>query len=100
MEKTRNRLKELRQKAGYSQAELAQRAGTAQSHIANIENGKRDIDFELAERLAKALGVKPYELMPLEWQPQPITPAEQAILDMIRKTTTADNSQAETPKAE
>ena len=61
---------------------------------------KKDIDFSLAERFAKALCIKPYELMPAEWQPEPITPAEQQILDMIRKTATADNAQTETPKAE
>lgn len=100
MHKTRNRLKELRLKAGISQTELAERAGMVQPHIANIENGKRDIDFELAERLAKALNIKPYELMPAEWQPETITPQEQAILDMIRKTATPDNTQSDTAKAE
>lgn len=100
MPETKNRLKELRQKAGLTQSELAYRAGMKQSHIANIENGKRDIDFELAKKIADALGVKPYELMPAEWQPQPITPAEQQILDMIRKTTTPDNTQSEISKAE
>lgn len=100
MENVTNRLKELRKQAGLTQIELAERAGTAQSHIANIEKGKRDIDFELAYRLAKALNVKPYELLPLDWQPETITPAEQAILDMIRKTNTPDNTQSENAKAE
>jgi transcriptional regulator with XRE-family HTH domain len=92
MDNVTNRLKELRKQAGLTQQELAERAGTAQSHIANIEKGKRDIDFELAGRLAKALNVKPYELLPLDWQPETITPAEQAILDMIRKTKAPDNT--------
>lgn len=95
-----NRLKELRKAKKLTQEQLADMVGVSQSLIALIEKGKRDIDFTLAEQLAKALNVKPYELMPLEWQPQPITPAEQQILDMIRKTTAADNSAAETPKAE
>lgn len=95
-----NRLKELRKAKKITQEQLADIIGVSQSLIALIEKGKRDIDFTLAEQLAKALNVKPYELMPAEWQPQPITPAEQQILDMIRKTTAPDNSQAETPKAE
>ena len=95
-----NRLKELRKAKKITQEQLADIIGVSQSLIALIEKGKRDIDFTLAEQLAKALNVKPYELMPEEWQPQPITPAEQQILDMIRKTTAADNSQTENFKAE
>lgn len=95
-----NRLKELRKAKRLTQEEFAKIVGISQSYVSDIEKGKRDMDFTLAERFAKALGVKPYELMPLEWQPQPITPAEQAILDMIRKTATADNTPTETPKAE
>jgi hypothetical protein len=38
--------------------------------------------------------------MPAEWQPTTITPDEQKILDMIRKTTAPDNTQSETSKAE
>ena len=95
-----NRLKELRKAKKITQEQLAEMIGVSQALIALIEKGKRDIDFTLAEQLAKVLNVKPYELMPIEWQPQPITPAEQQILDMIRKTTAPDNSQAENSKAE
>lgn len=95
-----NRLKELRKAKKLTQDQLAKIVGISQSYVSDIEKGVRDIDFALAERFAKALNIKPYELMPIEWQPQPITPAEQQILDMIRKTAAADNSQAETPKAE
>lgn len=95
-----NRLKELRKARGLTQTQLAELTGISQSHIALMESSQRGLRFEYIEVLAKALGVKPYELLPLEWQPQPITPAEQQILDMIRKTTAADNSQTETPKAE
>jgi putative transcriptional regulator len=95
-----NRLKELRKAKKLTQEQLAKIVGISQSYISDIEKGVRDMDFTLAERFAKALNIKPYELMPLEWQPQPVTPAEQQILDMIRKTTAADNSQTENSKAE
>ena len=95
-----NRLKELRKAKKLTQDQLAKIVGISQSYVSDIEKGVRDIDFALAERFAKALNIKPYELMPIEWQPQPITPAEQQILDMIRKTAAADNSQAENSKAE
>ena len=95
-----NRLKELRKAKGLTQEKLAEITGVSQSHIALLESNRRGLSFDNIEVFAKALGVKPYELLPLEWQPEPITPAEQQILDMIRKTATPDNTQSETSKAE
>lgn len=100
MENVSNRLKELRKQAGLTQLELAERVGVSQSNIALLEKGKREIDIPMIGKLAQALNVKPYELLPEEWQPETITPAEQAILDMIRKTATPDNSQSADKKAE
>ena len=93
-----NRLKYMRKLKGITQVELAKLAGTAQSHIAMIERGDRGIDFDLAQRLARALGIKTYELLPLEEQPEQLTPEEKAVLDIFRKskqaneTTTADTA--------
>lgn len=95
-----NRLKELRKAKGLTQEKLAELTGVSQSHIALLESNQRGLSFENIEVFAKALGVKPYELLPLEWQPESITPAEQQILDMIRKTTAPDNTQTKTSKAE
>jgi len=49
----------LRLKAGLSQAELAERSKTSQSHIARIEAGTTDPSTETIARLAEALGVAP-----------------------------------------
>jgi len=46
----------LRVAAGLSQAQLAQRIGTSQSHIACIERGKTDPGTDVIERIAGALG--------------------------------------------
>ena len=94
------RIKEFRKKLNMTQETLAQLTGLTQGQIVRIENGKTDIGLEQLNLFAKALGVNFLDLLPAELQPQQITPAEQQILDMIRKTTAADNSQAETPKAE
>lgn len=94
------RIKEFRKKLNMTQETLAQLTGLTQGQIVRIENGKTDIGLEQLNLFAKALGVNFLDLLPAELQPQQITPAEQQILDMIRKTTAPDNSQAETPKAE
>lgn len=52
-------IKGAREDLGISQAELAKRAGTSQSALAAIENGKRTISEELLQRLMKAAEARP-----------------------------------------
>ena len=53
-------LKQLRLRAGLTQEELAEKAGTYQVTISNLEIGKsRRIELDLLDRLAKALGCHP-----------------------------------------
>ena len=42
-----------------NQAELARRAGVAQSYISMLENGERPLTEELLQRIAVALECKP-----------------------------------------
>lgn len=51
------RLRELREAAGLSQAELARRTGIAQQSIAVWEAGKSDPGWSKVMKLAEALGV-------------------------------------------
>ncbi len=51
------RLKELREKAGLSQAELVQRSGVSKQAVSNLELGNRKPTWETVRRLARALGV-------------------------------------------
>jgi transcriptional regulator with XRE-family HTH domain len=54
----RLRLREARQAAGLTQAELAERADLRRATIADIEAGKTTgIDFDTLARLGDALGV-------------------------------------------
>ena len=54
------RVKELREAKGWSQAELADKAGIRRATVSAIEsNQTTGIDFETLERMAKALGCDP-----------------------------------------
>ena len=53
----RQTLAVFRLRAGMSQAQLAVRAGTSQSHIARIELGQNDPSTDVVVRIADALGV-------------------------------------------
>lgn len=43
---------------GITQAQLAERCGLAQSHIARIENGRYSVGFDQLQVIADALGKK------------------------------------------
>ena len=49
-------IQKTRQRAGLTQADLAQRVGTTQSAISRLENGRVRPSIETIERLAKACG--------------------------------------------
>lgn len=57
------KLKELRLERKLSQEALAERVGTVQPQVSDWENGKVSPTIESLRRLAKALGVKPGELL-------------------------------------
>ncbi len=51
------RLKTLRDEAGYTQAQLAEKAGLSAQAVASLEQGTRGPTWETVRRLAMALGV-------------------------------------------
>ena len=54
------RVKELREAKGWSQAELADKAGIRRATVSAIEsNQTTGVDFETLERMAQALGCDP-----------------------------------------
>ena len=57
------RIYRFRAQKGWTQAELAARAGIAQANLSNIEKGKQDITVSTLERVASALEVKPAALI-------------------------------------
>lgn len=53
----------LRRERGWSQEALAFEAGLHRTFVAHVERLARNIALDNIERLAKALGVEPYELL-------------------------------------
>jgi transcriptional regulator with XRE-family HTH domain len=54
------RIRELRERQGWSQAELARRAGVAQSMVSRLERGRLEsVHLPTLEKLARALGCDP-----------------------------------------
>lgn len=62
--RVRERIKELRLAKGLSQERLAVRAGLKYKHYQALEAGrKRDFRISTFEKLAKAVGVEPWEVI-------------------------------------
>ncbi len=53
----------LREQRGWSQDELAKRAGVSNVHICTIEKGTRNPSLDVLGRIAEALGVTASELL-------------------------------------
>jgi transcriptional regulator with XRE-family HTH domain len=61
----RNRLRQLRIEAGVTQRDLAARAGVSPSTLSRIDaTPSASITLELAQRIANALRIDPYDLLP------------------------------------
>jgi len=57
------RVREERLKQGLSQEQLAELAGVHRTYIGMIERAEKNITLENIEKLAKALNLKPEELL-------------------------------------
>jgi transcriptional regulator with XRE-family HTH domain len=56
-------LRRLRTDKGWSQEELADRAGLHRTYVSGVERGVRNPTITIVAALAKALGVPPAELL-------------------------------------
>lgn len=61
------RIKELRIKAKYTQAELAEKVGVASKHQSCIETGKNFPSAELLEKYAKVLNINVLDLLNIQY---------------------------------
>ncbi len=68
MQKSRTRglfgkkVRELREKQGWSQEKLAEIADLHRNYVGNVERGEQNISIDNIEKIAHALGVKPAKL--------------------------------------
>jgi transcriptional regulator with XRE-family HTH domain len=51
------RIRKLRKKRGWTQAEMAERVGIDRSFLADIERGKRNVSIMNLSHISKGLGV-------------------------------------------
>ena len=79
-----NRLYELRRAAGFSQQELAERAGCSKMHVSGIERGKREFSLTMMRRLAEVLEVSVAELLSRADNPLLLEADERQFLETYR----------------
>ncbi len=64
-DRLRLNMRRLRQDKGWSQEELAHRAGMHRTYVSDLERSARNPSIELIDKLAVALGVPVGELLDL-----------------------------------
>ncbi|WP_294277619.1 helix-turn-helix transcriptional regulator [uncultured Sphingomonas sp.] len=79
-----NRIQELLDAQGMSQADLARVANVSFSALNKVIKGTRGLDQEWMRRLAPHLGVSPAELLPVEDNPLSLSKDEKALLARYR----------------
>jgi transcriptional regulator with XRE-family HTH domain len=80
----KNRIKELREKKGLSQTQLAQLVDSTQTIVSKIENGKQSLTTEQLARFAAVLEVHPSELVDdPQWNRTPLSQLNEPLLRVI-----------------
>ncbi len=65
-----NRLRQVREQAGWSQGELARRIGVSRQTINAVETDKYDPSLPLAMRLSLLFGIAVPDLFIDRWEPE------------------------------
>lgn len=81
-----NRIRELRKRAGLSQAELGDRCGLSQEQISQLENDKRPLTLDYMRVIARELGVSTSELLPDPDIPERLSDEEAQLLRAFRSS--------------
>ena len=80
------RLRVARRKAQLTQEALGKRVGLSRTSIINIEQGNQHVGLHLLYDLAKAVGVRPVELLPDERPTGVTAPSLDELLGRMRRT--------------
>lgn len=86
----------IRKQRKMTQETLASLVGLTQGQITRIENGQTDIGLDQLSKFAKALNVRLIDLLPDEILPNPISPEEEELLKLFRKSKGTNNTEPET----
>ena len=86
-----SRLKEFRQKAGLTQAELAELVNVDNKHISCIESGKNFPSADLLYRLSSVLNIEPKDLFEF-YHLQNTSDLKKSITNMLEKLSTEELS--------
>lgn len=79
------RLRKARRQAKLTQEALGKRVGLSRTSITNIEQGNQHVGLHLLYELAKALGVRPVELLPDEHAVASVSPSLDDVLVGMRR---------------
>lgn len=85
-----NRIRELREKIGLSQTDLARMINVTPSALNKVEKGSRGLDQEWMRRIAPALGVTAAELLPPEDNPWGLSEDERDLIHQYRQAPPRD----------
>jgi transcriptional regulator with XRE-family HTH domain len=69
------RLRQLRSHADLTQEQAARRARVEPKYYGSVERGERNVSLDTLERLARAFGREPYELLVPVGKPAHVAPA-------------------------
>jgi len=80
------RLRKARRQAKLTQDALGKRVGLSRTSITNIEQGNQHVGLHLLYELAKAVGVRPVDLLPDEQAAASVGPSLDDVLVGIRRS--------------
>lgn len=84
-----NRIRELRELAGLSMDELAERLGTSRQQVSKHEHGQRRLTIQWLQRYAMALGVTPADIMAAPDLADPRSEVEPATIEGMQQLSRA-----------
>lgn len=91
--KAPNRIRELREAKGISQADLARAINVTAPALQKVEVGARKMDQLWMRRIAMVLGCAPADLLPLEDNPWALSDEEKALIASMRQASQRERDQ-------